>query len=281
MSITRIMIACFWLAGVVLIGSPALAGPEEPFFEVKGDHFVVKYLLSEDSEKANQILDWAEIDYKRVAEDIGYNRYQDYWTWERRVSIVLYPDQYAYAKFTGQPEWSKAYASRDSKLFHTKIIASYDGQPEFLDEILPHEIAHLILWDFLGFTRKVPIWFEEGIAQLEEKGKKDIVQEAMKSVIAGGNEIPFVTFNDLNVTKEQDKTRVSLFYAQSLSVLVFMIDKYGRDAFRMFCRNLREGAEFEDALTRAYPAIFGSMKDLENKWKNFLQSESLPSGGDI
>jgi len=270
---TAILSIC--LAAGIAVAAPSVAMAADAFREIKGNHFVVKYLMDAQRGKASAILNKAEEDYRRIADDIGYNRYQEYWTWERRVSIVLYPDQLSYANFTGQPEWSKAYASRDSKLFHTKVIVSYDDQPEFLDEILPHEISHLIFWDFLGFTRKVPIWFEEGLSQIEEKGKREVVQVAMKSVVEAGNEILFTTLNDLNVTGVNDKLKVSLFYAQSLSVVVFMIEKYGRDAFRIFCRNLRDGVDFESALSRAYPAIFPTLKDLERKWKTYLQSESF------
>jgi hypothetical protein len=266
----RKTIYCAWLVSVFLINSIAGGLAEEPFRELKGNHFVVKYLLDSESDQAQQILTRAEYYYDHIADDIGYSRFQDYWTWERRVSIVLYPDQISYAKFTGQPEWSKGYASRDSKLFHAKVVVSYSGQPNFLDEILPHEIAHLMFWDFLGFTRKVPIWFEEGIAQLEEAGKRDVVQEAMKGVVQAGNEIPFITFNDLNISSVKDKVQVSVFYAQSLSVIVFMVDRYGRDAFRRLCGELRQGREFEEALSMAYPAIFNSLEELEKKWKNYF-----------
>ncbi len=270
-------VAVLWL---VMVMGPARA-VEEPFRELKGDHFIVKYLLEDERSRAVQILTRAELYYKRVAESIGYNRYQEYWTWERRVTVVLYPDQLSYAKFTGQPQWSKGYASRDSKLFRTKVIVSYDGQPEFLEEILPHEIAHLILWDFLGFTRKVPIWFEEGLAQREEDGKRAVVQQAMKEVVISGNDIPFATFHGLDVGRITDPVQVSLFYAQSLSVVEFMIGKYGRDAFRNFCREIREGRAFEEALPRAYPAIFRTVDDLGSKWKNYMQNEVVSSGGGL
>ncbi|NTV28812.1 MAG: hypothetical protein HGA80_01900 [Candidatus Omnitrophica bacterium] len=266
------------LAALWGLGRYEVACAEDVFREVQGDHFIVKYLLADERENALRILQRAEDYYKRVADGIGYSRYQEYWTWERRVNIVLYPDQMSYARFTGQPVWSKGYASRDSRLFHSKVVVSYDDQPDFLEEILPHEITHLMVWDFLGFTRKVPIWFEEGLAQLEEQGKRDVVQEAMQGVVAAGNAIPFTTFNSLNITSIQDQTRVSLFYAQSLSIVDFMLTRYGKDAFRHFCRELRQGGEFEESLARAYPAIFRTLFDLEWKWKNYLQNDFIPGG---
>ena len=254
------------------MASAARAAGGDPFFEVTSEHFRGRYTLPHEREAVKAILRRAEEYYVRVAQDIGYSRYQDFWTWERRVVIILYPDQYAFQRFTGSPGWSKGYASRDTRIFRERTIVSYNGQENFLGEVLPHEIAHLMLWDHWRTPRAAPVWFEEGVAQLEEEGKRDQVQAAIRPVVMQGRHIPLASLQLMTVTGEEDKVKVSLFYAQSLSIVVFLIQKYGVSSFYRLCRELRDGMSFELALARAYPSEIDSIDTLEKRWvKHFAE----------
>ena len=252
---------------LVMLFFPGFSGAQDAFIDLKGTHFTVRYTLPDERAMAAQILNKAEESYERVSSDIGFTRYADFWTWDKRVKIILFPDQISYTRFTGQDQWSMGYASRDSKLFRDRSVVTYDGQPEIFSSILPHEIAHLILWDLLATTAvKIPVWYEEGVAQLEEQDKKQQVKEALRPVIVAGKYIPFNVFNTVTPSELKDKEQVSLYYAQSLSVVVFLIEKYGQDAFYRLSKELRDGHPFEAALVRAYSGIFSSMTDLEHRW---------------
>jgi hypothetical protein len=249
------------------------ADAKDPFFEVTSEHFRARHTIESEREMMQGVLRHAEEYYVRVAHDIGYSRYEDFWTWDRRVVIILYPDQYAFARFTGSPVWSKGYASRDARVFRERTIVSYGGQENFVDEVLPHEIAHLMLWDYLRTPRAVPVWFEEGVAQLQEAGKIDKVQEALRPVVVQGNYIPLSSLQLMTITGEKDNVKVSLFYAQSLSIVVFLIQKYGLDAFHCLCRELRDGMSFELALTHAYPSLVESLDMLEKRWVKYFSEQ--------
>lgn len=241
--------------------------PLDAFIDMKGTHFVVRYTLPSQKGTASAILNRAEECYDRVTRDIGFTRYSDFWTWDKRVKVILFADQISYTRFTGQAQWSMAYATRDSKLFRDRAVVTYDGQPEIFSSILPHEIAHLILWDHLATTpAKIPVWYEEGVAQLEEADKRQMVKDALRPVVAAGKYIRFNVFNALKPEELKDDAQVSLFYAQSLSVVVFLVEKYGQDAFYRLSKELRDGCDFETALSRAYSGIFASMADLEARW---------------
>ena len=249
------------------------ADVKDPFFEVTSEHFRARYTVASERDMVKTVLRRAEEYYVRVANDIGYSRYEDFWTWDRRVVMILYPDQYAFERFTGAPSWSKGYASRDTRIFRERTIVSYDGQENFTDEVLPHEIAHLMLWDYLHTPRAVPVWFEEGVAQLQESGKMDQVQAALRPVIVQGKYIPFSALQLMTITGEKDNLKVSLFYAQSLSIVVFLIQKYGLDSFHRLCRELRDGMSFELALAHAYPSLIESMDVLEKRWVKYFSEQ--------
>lgn len=246
---------------------PGRAGAQEAFIDEKSTHFVVRYTLPGEKGVAREILNRAEEDYARVSRNIGFTRYVDFWTWDKRVKIILFPDQISYTRFTGQSQWSRGYASRDSKLFRDRVVVTYDGQVEIFAQILPHEIAHLVLWDLLGANAgNAPVWFEEGVAQLEEDGQRQRAGEAVRAMITAGKNIPFNVFNNLSPSELKDDTQVAVFYAQSLSVVAFLIEKYGQEAFYRLSKELRDGRRFEAALTRTYGGIFNSMADLESRW---------------
>jgi hypothetical protein len=68
----------------------------------------------------------------------------------------------------------------------------------------------------------------------------------------------------------RERLNLSLFYAESLSVVVFLIEKYGQDAFYRLSRELKDGKDFNTAFTRSYSGIFDSFASAEGRWKQYL-----------
>lgn len=265
-----LLISLFFILNVF---NAAQVRAEETFRELNGTHFIVRYTEVDKVSYARKVLAKAEQSYERVSRYIGFSRYSDFWTWEKRVRIVLFPDQISYSRFTGQATWSRGYASRDSRLFRDRTVVTFSGQSRLFEDIIPHEIAHLVLWDLLGdAARQAPVWLEEGIAQLAEEGKKDQVQSPMRSVVSAGNHIPFVLLQKMEPADLTQDQQVSLFYAQSLSIVVFLVEKYGQDSFYRLCKELRDGRSFETALRRVYGGIFDSIADLENRWLTYMST---------
>lgn len=232
--------------------------------ELKGNHFIVYYNRNSDRHVAETVLRRAEDYYRRIGEEIGYTRYSNFWTWEERVKIVLFADQASYVKTTGQPDWSVGYANRDTQLFESRSIVSYNQQSGFYESILPHEISHLILRDFIG--EEIPVWFDEGVAQLQEADKSEIAQQMMSILAKRGQTVPLDTLVRWNIRKEQDQMKIKVFYAESLSVVEFLIGQYGSQDFGRLCRQMRDGKNFEEALRSVYTTRMDSQAALEAKW---------------
>ena len=238
--------------------------------EERGEHFVVLYDFKEDQGQARRVLRAAETDYKKIASQIGYSRYSDFWMWDERVKIIIFKDQETFISQTGQPPWSRGYAARDSELFQSRIIVTYRQEEDFLEGLLPHEISHLVLRDFIGFDRTIPIWFDEGIAQLQEANKTVIANRLMRKLIPQENYIPLDTLLSWDIREEKDQWKVILFYAQSLCVVDFLIRQYGSRAVGDLCRNLEAGDGFPEALRKAYPSSIDSVKKLEERWVRYM-----------
>ncbi len=244
----------------------------EGWLKFDGDHFQVICQSSDDEDMAHDILNHAEDYYNDIADDIGYSRYQDFWTWNNRVKIILFHDQQSYVQQTGQPPWSQGFASIYSELFKSRIIVSYKDQSNFLEVILPHEITHLILHDFIGFDRPIPRFFDEGVAQLEQKDDSLNHMDVMVQLITGGQIIPLQDLLSYDLmAHKNDAHSVSIFYVESLYIVDFLVKTYGKDAFKELCRNLRDGKSFEEALKSSYYPTIDSMQTLQDKWFDYAK----------
>lgn len=232
--------------------------------ELKGEHFIVYYEEQSGGPTAKTVLQKAEEYYRRIGEQIGYTRYSDFWTWDERVKIVIFPDQASYSQATGQPAWSTGYANRDTRLFESRSIVSFEQQAEFYDSILPHEVSHLILHDFIG--ENIPVWFDEGVAQLQEAAKSEIADRMMSILVERKQTVPLATLTRWDIRGEEDPVKVKLFYAESLSVIEFLIERYGSQDFGRLCRQMRDGKGFEEALRNVYPTRLKSLTELETQW---------------
>ncbi len=252
------------LFGFIFVGVCSAA--DVGWGEIKDKHFVIYYETKSDQGLAKELLRRAEGYYQKIGDDIGYSRINKMWTWDNRVEIFLFATQSSFVASSGQPLWSTGYADRDSRLFKSKTIVTFKQQEGFVDGLLPHEISHLILHDFIPNAMNVPIWFDEGVAQMQEKDKRAMIHPMMKTLISRNQHIPFEKFVNLDIRKEKDGRKVQIFYAQSLSVVDYLVTKYGIDAFGRLCRALRDNKNFAQALTLAYSGVFANFADLEKKW---------------
>lgn len=245
------------ITGLLALPLLAAAASTQEWQLVKSSHFLVMH--TGDERLAKSVSDKAETYYSTIAADLGFTRYQNFWVWDNRVKILIYPTAKAFAEACQAPAWASGRAS-----YERHEIASYQQSGAgFLTSLLPHELSHLILSDFMGNAR-VPLWLTEGFAQWEQEGRK----------VTGFGPGKGFTLKDLmaaDVRQDADPQRVAVFYAQSASVVGFMIRTYGGTAFGSFCKALRDGKTLEAALAAAYAADLPALDALEQKWLNSLR----------
>ncbi|MFH1753584.1 MAG: hypothetical protein ABH875_05320 [Candidatus Omnitrophota bacterium] len=261
----------------------------EDWKEHGSDHFIIFY--TGDRSFANDVARNAEIYYKKIAVGLGYPRYSEFWTWNNRVKVYIYPDHAAYVEASEMPKWSHGMAD-----YEKRIIMSYVWSEVFIDSILPHEIAHLIFRDFVGFTGKIPLWLDEGVAQWSEEKKRREMKELAKAAYEEDQllslddlvELDIMRLKDVEkiyirptVTKSGDpatlildtNSLVSSYYLVSVSLIDFLIERYGSARFAQFCRELRDKKSVEDALRLAYSEKVHNLKELENNWRKSFAEE--------
>ncbi len=225
----------------------------------KSTHFLVYYNAAPE-DMLNRLTQRAEEYYNEITNDLGFNRF-NFWTWDDRAKIYLFDSQEEYIKSTGNPDWSAGQAMAGSKVIRTFTAAS-----GFLDNILPHELGHIIFREMVGFNNPaVPLWLEEGVATYQEKQKVSDVKTYLARQMQKGD---FMALNDLqrfDLVNSKDKEKVELFYLESYSLLDYLIGEFGKDKFVLFCQNLRDYKDLTRALALAYS--FGGLEDFESSWK--------------
>ena len=249
--------------------------------KLKGEHFIIYYTKDTKSadhreksvkpEKfARNAMRKAEKYYKSIANELGYTRHSKFWTWDNRMKIYIYPDHDSYVKMAQQPKWSNGVAN-----YGNKEIISYrwKNKGEFLNNLLPHELGHIMFRDFIGFEGEVPLWLDEGVAQWQEKSKREIAKLYAKNIGKQGKllQLKSLMAKDNDALKsEMNDTEIYCFYVQAISVVDFLITTYGNDDFIRFCRQLRDGKSMNEALRFSYPTSIRNIEGLEKKWLEYL-----------
>ena len=263
-------------------------GVAQEWKELGSDHFIVYF--NGDEKFAKEVLSNAEVYYRSIAQDLGYPRYSQFWLWDDRAKIYIYPDHASFLKATGQPKWSAGMAD-----YPTRSIVSYAWSKDFMHSLLPHEMAHLIFRDFVGFKGEIPLWLDEGVAQWAEKKKRKMMKSMIEKLYMEDKLLLVSDLTSLDIRRFKDmddrvfireiRTRqgepgvlfldinhlVDTYYLESVAVVGFLIERYGSARFADFCRELRDGKMLEDAFRSAYPVHITSLNELEDNWRKYLE----------
>lgn len=231
----------------------------------KSSHFIVHY-VDAPSDFIEEVVDEAEDYYREITYDLGFTR-KDFWLWEDRAKIYIYEDAEDYYESSGQPNWSSGMAACREKIINTYPLAS-----GFFDTLLPHELGHIIFREFVGFNADVPIWLDEGVACFQEKARRWGSSRIVKNAIKEDIFIPLDELSKVDLRSIQDKDLIDLIYAESASIVYFLIIRQGKHNFVKFCRALRDGKRLEEAIRSAY-IKYNNLKELNDAWVRYLIKE--------
>jgi Peptidase MA superfamily len=262
-----------WLLALCLLGclgiTPAISSAET-WQEKTSTHFRVFY--QQNPAFATAVLAYAEGYYNQIRLDLGLThvvqRDQVPWLWDKRCQIYLYPDRQAYRQATGAPAWSGGFVN-----YQRRMVYSHLGVSSFLEQTLPHELAHIIFREFVGFdNNRIPRWLDEGVAQYAELNRREETWDVMRQGLTQGIYIPLDQLNALHVGHASGGA-AHVFYTQAATLVQFFLAAYGPRRFLDFCSNLRDGYSVERALSFATGGSIASLSALEDAWRMFLLSD--------
>lgn len=228
-------------------------------------HFVV---YEEGTEVSDQLAETLEMLHGNIMLDlVAFSP----WTRDRKVYIYYSQTPETYRKLTGRPAWSGGAAS----LAERKIYV-YKSDEAF--GILAHELTHIYFDSFFPAGTSSPLWLSEGVATYiqSERGyaTPNWLDQNLK-LLEGGSGFKLGDLVRIENMQGADEDNVRLWYAQSYSVVRFLMKMKAGDSFYMFCRELRDGKPANQALYRAYGMPYNKLSSLEYAWRYDLKTGKI------
>jgi hypothetical protein len=127
-----------------------------------------------------------------------------------------------------------------------------------------HELAHLTLHQALAGIH-IPKWLDEGLAMYEAREWTLRTTATMTSVTLKKKFIPLTSLNDsFPIAFEEAETA----YAQSFSMVAYLLDRHGRETFHEFILNLKKRMTLSQSAQEAFGPSF---YELERRWHRYLR----------
>jgi tetratricopeptide (TPR) repeat protein len=202
----------------------------------QSSHFTLHYQGDATSaELQQQLLPTLEEAYRDLAGQLSYQPAEN-------IIVILYT-QREFVDITEAPSW--AGAINDGKL---RIpIGGVTAMNLQLEHILKHELTHSFLRSLAG--GRCPTWLNEGMAQLMEPRSSSSYAPRLSVLFQERKAIPFSALEGSYTHFSDMQAQVA--YAESLSGVEFLRDRYGMGEVLRMLRNIGYGAEPEMALRQS------------------------------
>jgi len=145
------------------------------------------------------------------------------------------------------------------------VIAIGLGSSAWMDRVIPHELTHAMLDQVTKPPfGDIPRWLHEGLAMRSEGGTT--VEERALLADAIEND-QLVSLRALNSAFADARDQAVLSYAESYSLVEFIIDQYGTDKLGQLIEVFAEGAHYDDAMREVFGVDMDGMEDL---WREYI-----------
>ena len=184
--------------------------------------------------------------------------------WSPRCDVYLHATAGEYSRATGVPADSPGHSSFRTdagRVISRRIDLHCDDAKNMLRAVLPHEATHVVIAGQFG-EQQIPRWADEGMAVLTEP--RDKVESHLKNLGRCRQESGLFTVRQLmQMADYPDKRYITVFYAQSISLVEFLSTEKGPQVFTQFLREaMRDG--YEVCLQRHYG--YRNFDELQQKW---------------
>jgi len=199
----------------------------------------------------------------RLTQDIGAYP-------ERSIKIYIYAstDDLQGAMISSN-EWTGGVAFTD---FGIIAIGIPPSELDWGKGALVHELTHLVVRQatFSPYGQ-LPVWLDEGLAMYSEGELDPIFRSCLEGAISGDYLIsvrtlcsPFSAYPD----------KACLSYAESYSLVEYLLDNYGQGKMLNLLALLKQGSTYDEALT----AVYGFDTDgLDVRWLEALTDSKVPA----
>ncbi|CAA9548677.1 MAG: hypothetical protein AVDCRST_MAG18-114 [uncultured Thermomicrobiales bacterium] len=225
---------------------------------------VTIYYYSGNDDFGRDLLDTTQRTITKLGQRFGV-------TGDKPIQIVVYGNNRDFSASLppNSAEWIGGQAHPDLGLIVTGIQPGGGAAAE-IRRILPHEVSHLLLYQATENPYGGPAhWLDEGLAVYNQETADTSLKPLLDRAVATGTLLPA---RALNSNFPLDPTQARLSYAESHSLVGYLIGTYGDAKLGELLRSFGDELSYDEALRRVY----GFDTDgLDREWK-----ASLNYGGD-
>jgi hypothetical protein len=216
---------------------------------------------------AQELMDTCQGGLARLTQDIGTYP-------ERPIKIYIYASTSDLQGAMIFPqEWTGGAAFT---AFSTIAIGIPPSELYWGKRALVHELTHLVVHQatFSPYGQ-LPIWLDEGLATYNE-GELDLgFRSSLEEAIL---EDELISARSLCSPFSAETEKARLSYAQSYSLVQYLLDNYGQDRMLELLTILKQGSTYDEALTEVYGF---DIDGLDAHWRGTLASHTVISASRI
>jgi len=207
---------------------------------------------------ARELMDACEEGLARLTQDIGTYP-------ERPIKIYIYASTSDLQGAMIFPqEWSGGVAFT---AFSTIAIGIPPSELDWGKRALLHELTHLVVHQatFSPYGQ-LPLWLDEGLAMYNEGELDPVLRSYLEEAIS---EDELISVRSLCSPFSAETEKALLSYAQSYSLVEYLLDNYGQDSMLDLLTILKQGSTYDEALIEVYGF---DIDGLDALWRGTLAS---------
>jgi hypothetical protein len=208
---------------------------------------------------AQDILDAGRESIDRNAKDAGL-------TTEDPVDIYVYPnyddlqDAILY-----EPSWAGGQAFPDQNIV---IMGTSLSNSSWDKDTVIHELTHVLVGHFtFSCLGDVPQWLDEGLAVYSEGPLDSQFQGPFDNAIQNDT---LLSVRSISGSFSEVSDKANLSYAESYSLVNFLIETYGQSKMTELLSDLRDGLTLDQALQQTYGF---DVDGLEDAWRQSISAQ--------
>ena len=227
---------------------------------------ITLYWYQGDESFARQIMEAAQEALARLAIDTGAHL-------ERPVKVYIYAsyDDLRGAMIFPQ-EWTGGAAYTT---YGTVIIGINTGNLEWGKRTVVHELTHLVTHQMtFNPYNNLPVWLNEGLSMYAEGEMEPTFEVYLRQAVLNDT---LISVRSLASPFSAHAGKSYLSYAQSLSLVQFLIDSYGQDKIFELLNAFKQGSSYDGALIEVYGF---DMDGLDALWRDYIVEQYQPATTD-
>ncbi len=137
---------------------------------------------------------------------------------------------------------------------------------------IAHELTHLVIHQMtFNPYSDLPTWLDEGLAMYAEGILGPEYTTYLDRAVA---ENSLISVRSLSSPFSAFAAEAVLSYAESYSLVEFLVDTYGRDKMLELLNTFKQGSSYDDALEKVYGF---DMDGLDTQWRDYVTRQYQPA----